>query len=309
MKNRETQLSETIANVRVNAQHHDTTNRYESQTTNVAVFEPFVLHSSLSAARGLIQIEQFQNIDPCQTPRRPWMIASNFFTGQSLFFRPTCKLWSCPSCGYVNAKRWTVRAIKGTAQLLEAGYHVDFVTLTPHEKLTAKQSFYVLPLAWKKLSMRWKYEIPKSDPAAYYAVPERHKSLKVHTHMIVTGGLSKKWWKDNARECGLGYQSEVKEVKDVGVGGYVGKYLNKTLADPWPKGTRRVNTSRTWPTLPELEQVPGWGFKTYKTDGELLPVLESLLVDGYKIFGVTTANAWDLLESLSPSIEEVQKHA
>lgn len=291
------------------SQSYHTTVSDQKPTCESATFEELYLDLSLSGARGLIYIEQFQKNSGCETPNRPWMIASNFFTGQSLFFQPTCKKWSCASCGYVNAKRWTVRAIKGTESLLESGCKVDFVTLTPHEKLTAEQSFRVLPLAWKKLSMRWKYEIPANDPGAYYAVPERHKSGKVHTHMIITGGLKKKWWKDNARECGLGYQSEVKEVATLGVGGYVSKYLNKTLGDPWPKGTRRVNTSRSWPSLPELEQVPGWGFKTYATDRELRPVLEGLLNDGYQVYGVTTANAWNLLEKLSPSNDEVQKHA
>lgn len=282
---------------------YHTTDTHQKLTREPMIFSVQELSFSSSPEGGLIYIEQFHKNDGCETPRRPWMIASNFFTGQSLFFRPTCKKWSCASCGQVNARRWTVRAIKGTEWLINAGYTPDFVTLTPHEKLTPAQSFRVMPLAWKTLHMRYKREIPVDDPGAYYAVPERHKSGKVHSHLIITGGLTKKWWKDNARECGMGYQSEVKEVATLGVGGYVGKYLGKTLADPWPKGTRRVNTSRSWPAMPELEQALGWGFATYSTDEELMPVLEGLLRDGYTVTGVTTANAWALLERLSPMIE------
>lgn len=293
-------MSETIANVRISAQINDTTNQNQKPTREIPVFEPFVLNLHSSPEGGLIHIEQFHKVDGCNTPNRPWMMASNSITGMALFFQPTCKKWSCVSCGQVNAKRWTVRAIKGTESLLEAGYKVDFVTLTPHEKLTPEQSFRVLPMAWKKLHIRYKREIPHGDPGAYYAVPERHKSKKVHSHLIVTGGLSQKWWKDNARECGMGYQSKVKEVKTLGVGGYVGKYLGKSLDDPWPKGTRRVNTSRSWPALPELEQSPGWTFSVHQKEEQLLMVIDILKSQNYVVFGVTTANAWTLLENLSP---------
>lgn len=278
---------------------YHTTQTDQKPSTATLAFEPF----SLSPEGGLIYIEQFHRNCSCETPKRPWMIASNFFTGQSIFFQPTCKKWSCAYCGQINAKRWIVRAIKGTEQLLSEGWKVDFVTITSHEKLTAAQSFYVLPRAWKTLHMRYKREIPGDDPGAYYAVPETHLTGVVHSHLIITGGLRKKWWKDNARECGLGYQSEVKEVITLGVGGYVSKYLGKTLDESWAKGKRRVNTSRSWPAMPELEQTIGWGFKTYYSDQELLPVIESLLKDGYTVTGVTTANAWVLLERLSPMIE------
>jgi hypothetical protein len=230
------------------------------------------------------------------------MMASNYITRQSMFFQPTCKKWDCPSCGQVNARRWIARALVGVDSFLAAGLQVDFVTLTSHEKLSAAASFRVFPHAWDTLRRRYVRAIPIDDPGAYFAVPERHQSGKLHTHMIASGGLPKKWWKDNARECGLGFQSDVQEVDSLGVGGYVSKYLGKTLAEKWPKNKRRVNTSRSWPQLPDLEQAPGWNFSVYRSDRELKAVCEALLVDGFTVFGVTTGNAWKLLDELSPGV-------
>lgn len=260
-------------------------------------FLPF----ALSPEGGLIYIEQFRKSDGCQTPRRPWMLACNHITRRSLFFRPTCKKWNCEYCGQVNARRWVARALHGVEHFQTAGYRIDFVTLTSHEKLSAAASFRVFPLAWSKLYDRYKYAIPLGDPGAYFAVPERHKSRKLHTHMIASGGLPKKWWKDNARECGLGYQSDVQEVASLGVGGYVSKYLGKTLAERWPRNKRRVNTSRTWPALPDLPQADGWNFSVYATDDEITPVLRDLSADGFIVFGATTENAWDVLDAMSPA--------
>lgn len=259
---------------------------------------------SPSPEGGLIYIEQFTAHAGCQTPKRPWMMASNFITGQSMFFQPTCKKWSCPACGEVNARRWVARALVGVESFQAAGIRVDFVTLTSHEKLSAAASFRVFPHAWDQLSKRYKRAIPTADPGAYFAVPERHKSLKLHTHLIASGGLSKKWWKDNARECGLGYQSDVQEVATLGVGGYVSKYLGKTLAEKWPKNKRRVNTSRSWPALPDLPQAEGWNFSIYRTDDEIRRVSAALQADGFTVYGVTTEHAWQLLAELSPIPQE-----
>lgn len=298
-------MPEDIRTCAANAPSYHTANSNSTPTVDTLCFEPLALPANLSREAGLIYIEQFHSLDECQTPNRPWMLASHEASHSALFFKPTCKKWDCPYCAEVNARRWVVRAREGVKTLIDAGHKVNFVTLTPHEKLTPEQSYWVLPHAWKKLHMRYKREIPAGDPGAYYAVPERHQSLKVHSHLLITGGLTKKWWKDNARECGLGYQSDVQEVKTLGVAGYVSKYLTKTLSD-WPKGKRRVNTSRSWPALPDLPQKEGWKFTTYRTDEELTPVLRDLSGGRwFRVYGVTTANAWALLDYLSPQDQEV----
>jgi len=262
-------------------------------------YQPFALYSSPDEIGGWIYIEQLAANGGCETPNRPWMVAKNEDTKMAIFFRPTCKLWSCPHCARVNANRWILRGIHGTANLLEQGFPTHFLTITSHEKLTAQQSFRVLPLAWPKLYRRYKRAVAITDPKAFIAVPERQpKSGKAHAHLIITGGLSKRWWKDNARECGLGYQSDVKEA-NLGAAGYLAKYLGKTLDEKWPKGKRRVNTSRSWPPLPELPEKVGWSFATYPTDDKLSPVLGVLAQNGYTVWGSTTKNAWPLLDDLS----------
>lgn len=267
-------------------------------------YQPFVLSSSAGISSGLIYIEQLAAGDGCKTPNRPWMIARNENTKMAIFFHPTCKLWSCPYCSRVNANRWIVRGVVGTKTLLENGFSTQFVTITSHERLTAEQSFRVLPLAWPKLYRRYKRAVASDDPKAFIAVPERQpKSKKAHAHLIITGGLSKRWWKDNARECGLGYQSDVKDAH-LGVAGYLAKYLGKTLEEKWPKGKRRVNTSRSWPPLPELPVKAGWSFATHGSDDKLSPVLGDLSQRGYTIMGSTTENAWALLDDLSPVLTD-----
>lgn len=259
----------------------------------------FSLPLSPDAGGGLIYIEQLAAELGCKTPNRPWMVAKNADTKMAIFFQPTCKLWSCPYCSRINANRWILRGVMGTETLLASGCPTQFVTITSHEKLSAEQSFRVLPLAWPKLYRRYKRAVASDDPRAFIAVPERQpKSGKAHAHLIITGGLSKKWWKDNARECGLGYQSDVKDA-NLGAAGYLAKYLGKTLDEKWPKGKRRVNTSRSWPELPELPIHAGWRFSTMADDDKLTPVLADLSANGYAIFGSTTANAWALLDDLS----------
>lgn len=271
---------------------------------NAYDFEAFSLPLSDGSASGLIYIEQLAATVDCKTPNRPWMVAQNANTKMAIFFQPTCKLWSCSYCSRINANRWILRGFLGTQALLDAGHHADMVTVTSHENLSAEASFRVLPLAWPKLYRRYKRAVSSDDPKAFIAVPERQpKSGKAHAHLIITGGLSKRWWKDNARECGLGYQSDVKDA-NLGAAGYLAKYLGKTLEEKWPKNKRRVNTSRNWPALPELPPKLGWSFRTMATDLKLTPVLGDLTHDGYTVFGVPTAKAWALLDDLSQEVNE-----
>lgn len=267
--------------------------------TNSYNFEAFSLPLSESEASGLLYIEQLAANPGCKTPNRPWMVAQNGNTKMAIFFQPTCKLWSCPYCAEINAKRWVLRGFAGVVSLREQGHEVDFVTITSHEKLSAAQTFRVFPLAWPKLYRRYKRAVESDDPRAFIAVPERHKDGRLHSHLLITGHLGTRWWKDNARACGFGYKASEDEIKTLGIAGYISKYISKTLDEKWPKGKRRVNTSRSWPPLPELPVNPGWSFSTMADDDKLTPVLGDLSANGYAIFGSTTANAWALLDDLS----------
>jgi hypothetical protein len=277
----------------------DTSYHTTKPQSNHYDFEAFSLPLSDGNASGLFYIEQLAAQPGCSTPNRPWMVAQNANTKMAIFFQPTCKLWSCPFCAEINAKRWVLRGFNGVQTLQEKGITVDFVTITSHEKLSAEQTFRVFPLAWPKLYRRYKRAVEKSDPKAFIAVPERHKDGRLHSHLLISGHLGTRWWKDNARECGLGYKASEDEIKTLGIAAYISKYISKTLDEKWPKGKRRVNTSRTWPALPEMPLKLGWSFRTMATDEKLKPILGDLTGSGYTVFGVPTAKAWTLLDDLS----------
>ena len=89
------------------------------------------------------------------------------------------------------------------------------------------------------------------------------------------------------------------KLNDLGVAGYVSKYLGKTMGEAWPKYKRRVNTSRSWPTLPDLEQQPGWMFRVVPRNREIWQVCENLAALGHSTFLASAEGAWTLIDRLS----------
>ena len=207
----------------------------------------------MSPAGGLIVYRTIQqNSEICTALNRPFLKAINHSTKQVVLFRPRCKSWRCPGCAKINAQKVVLRAANGSEVMQSRGAVLDFVTVTSHEKLDPAASLAVLPKAWNKLNRRMSREAASHE---YLAIPEQHKDGRWHLHAIVTAKLPKKWWKDNARQCGLGYQSDVQEVRTLGgVAYYVSKYVSKTLENPnLPKNFRRVRASHGWPELPAME--------------------------------------------------------
>lgn len=234
----------------------------------------------------------------CETPNRPAMIASNAVTKTVIFFRPRCKMWSCPYCAHINRQLWTARAYNAAMQFFEHAGNVNFVTLTSHEKLTARQSWYVFPKAWKKLHARAKRRDGKAD---YVMVPEQHEDGRIHVHMLTTWCLGQEWWKDNGRECGLGYMAEDEIARTpAGCALYISKYIGKQLGGiVWPKGFRRVRTSQDFPKLPRPADLPNWHFQVLPT-GQLS---ESAALDyfvdlGYEPSIETSSGAWAMIRRL-----------
>ena len=247
---------------------------------------------------GLIYIEQFHaGAENCQSPNRPYLQAVNHQHNVAVLFQPACKLWGCPVCGPRNKRRWIARAIHGITALRGKNCPVGFLTLTSHEKLRKDASWRVFPAAWKKLYARWQ-RAAGDQHLAYMAVPERHKDGSLHTHMIVTGSLPERWWKDNARACGMGYMADLQEVVDLGVGGYVGKYLGKTLDEKWPKNKRRINVSHSWPKLPEMPGLPEWEFAKLPSRTALNQHMSALEKDGYDVTIAGSRGAWGLVAEI-----------
>jgi len=167
------------------------------------------------------------------------------------YIKPDCGLWSCPECGTKNASHWGKVAMYGVSWLIDNGLIPEFLTLTSHRLVrTVPAGLAVYRPAWKKLSVRLKRASPQE--IFYMSVYESKKTGHFHVHFVGTFGVSKRWFKDNAAGCGLGYQVELVDIDSVkATAWYVTKYLTKQFEQAWPKGTRRVNVSQNWPTMPQ----------------------------------------------------------
>jgi len=258
---------------------------------------------SVSAAGGLSYREQVEKTttadDLCQAPGRPYLFGLNHELKRAVYFQPRCKSWGCPACAKTNRELWSLRARHGAEVIQALNYHNNFLTITSHEKLDAAGSLAVWPKAWMKLSARARY---KSGGFMYLGVPEQHKDGRLHFHAIESAGLGERWWKDNARECGLGYMAEEEIARTPqGAAFYVVKYVTKSIEyQEWPRGFRRVRTSQNWPKLPENEQAEGWTFKPLPVGMPLADKVAALLAGGFVVEHLNHRSAWDYIKENSP---------
>lgn len=238
----------------------------------------------------------------CEAPGRPLMRAISDTHGGMIYFRPRCKKWDCPYCRVENARYWAVCAHHGTGQLMGRNQGVHFVTLTAHESLrTQSQTIYVWRKAWPKLMQRARRESGGSQP--YLAIPEPHLDGRVHIHMLTTHAMKDSWWKDNAREVGLGYMAKTKAVDDAPLAGwYVTKYMGKQLAlNAWPPNFHRVRVSQSWERPPNRELI-NWRFETIR--GSEVEQQEQYLLSHrgqnqqYVIITTNHRTAWAMIEFL-----------
>ena len=132
--------------------------------------------------RGLDSLLEQVGAFECKNAKAPILRGINHARKIAVFFRPRCGMWSCPECAAINQEMWTWRASLGGRQVAREYGHIDFLTLTSHEKLGATASVDVWPDAWDKLRLRLRRA---SDGYEYFAVPERHKSGRLHVHAII----------------------------------------------------------------------------------------------------------------------------
>lgn len=242
--------------------------------------------------KGLDSLEeQVVAVDRCPNPHVPLLQAVNHYTKTTLYFRPRCKLWSCPQCAETNKSLWTWRAEHGARTLYNEQQALSFITVTSHEALSPDGTLAVLPSAWNKLRCRMNRAAPGTQ---YFLVPEPHKDGRLHLHAIVSCDLPKRWWKDNARSCGFGYQNDVQEVVSIGgVVGYVSKYMSKMLQfTNFGKGFRRVRKTQKWPALPQLAQNDDWKIKPLPADMALNDDMRFQGAWGYSATLVDYKTAW-----------------
>jgi hypothetical protein len=233
----------------------------------------------------------------CQSYGRVWVIGKNRETNTALVFRPRCKRWNCPQCGQINRRVWVARTMNAVSELQETGKSIDFVTLTHRGNLSAEETRERWRRSWPKLSSRMRRAAIDIE---YCYVHEQHKDNRLHTHMITTGMLSKRWWKDNGAMTGFGYMNDASEARDpLGAGAYVSKYLSKQLGvNAWPPGWRRITTSRGWPKLPKTETPEGWKFYHALPNMET-DEIEALLNDqGYDVINTDHRAAYEIIDFL-----------
>ncbi len=221
------------------------------------------MHKQPSPVRqdgGLNALKNNPTQGQCENPRRPFLKATDNAKKTVYYIRPPCKLWSCKPCAEQRRRLWVFYANYGGDVLLAEGRELVFVTLTSHEANRSLASgVAVWRKAWKTLSARWRRKAPG---AQYFYVGEHKRTLHFHVHMVTSANIKTRWYKDNARQCGLGYQAKAVPIIDaMECGAYMGKYLGKAIAIAgWPRGWRRVNTTRDWPRPPDAETPYTWKY-------------------------------------------------
>jgi len=232
----------------------------------------------------------------CTGKNRPFMIARNKNHMTAIFFQPRCKLWSCPACAEINAALWAITAYNGVKCLADAGLSLMFTTVTNHEKLSPEYAYKLWPQQWKKLRQR---AVRAAGRFEYLLIPERHASTKMHVHLLNTGDLTERWWKDNARQCGLGHQDKSIKIDNPRYGAYyTTKYLAKQLTDvQWPRGHRHVRTSQHWPR-PTQEPLLDTDFIPVPRDRSVAEMVAGYETIGYDCLIVDHHEAWQVLSYL-----------
>lgn len=228
----------------------------------------------------------------CSARMRPWMRAKDEANRVVVLFQPRCKSWMCAGCAEINKRQWAMRTEHGARVLAKRGLEIQFLTLTSHEKLDPRETMAVWGDAWKKL--RTRAVRAAGAKVEYLMMPEKHKDGRLHMHAIETANLSTRWWKDNARECGLGYMAEEEEIESVGGAVfYVTKYVSKSLeVEKWPRRWRRVRASQGWPKLPELDRPVQWEFETVPAERTIAREREMLEGAGWHVVVADHASAW-----------------
>jgi len=225
-----------------------------------------------------------------------WMCVTDEQNLSAILYQTACKSWSCPDCAEINKARWRWRVIEGAKQLRESGNDMlQFVTLTNHEALSADYIIEKLPHQWDKLRKRMK----RAEPQLQYVVlPEHHKNDRLHLHAIITADLRTRWYKDNARECGMGYMAEAETLDTPEYAGfYATKYMTKQLeSSKFVKGFHRVRTSKGWPKFPNCHLPDSWRFQALQAGVSLERYLSSLEAQGYCVALADDRASWALLE-------------
>jgi len=237
---------------------------------------------------GLSFIEQLHaiSLQKCENPRTPHLIGHSVSTDTALLTKASCGMWSCATCAARMVKKWIAKVINGVNRI---GGEWFMFTLTAHEKWRGASSVKNLRQGWKKLYNRMRRARGVSQ---YVKVWEMHRDGSFHLHGMVNQKIPVRWLKNNARQCGLGYQVEIHHVTNAGmVAGYISKYFLKSegvLKDGeiWPKGLRRIEVSRAWPKLEKMPILSDYAWAVTNGRQGQLDRAEFLRHHGVKIIDI-----------------------
>jgi len=242
---------------------------------------------------GLTFIEQLQisSSKPCTKENQIHLIGVNQNEKVALLSKASCKCWNCEPCAARNAKRWIATVIHGVNTIQGNWY---FLTITAHRKFRKTKSVDNLRKGWKKLYNRILVVLGETLQIGYYCkVWEQHEDGSFHVHILCNYCLGERWAKDNAAQCGMGFQANWSLVENAGqIAGYMAKYTLKNALISrggvvWPKGLRRIETSRNWPKLPKLEVNLGWDWNICESREYQSEIAGKLQTEGYQLIDLT----------------------
>ena len=201
--------------------------------------------------KGLNYLEQLTATRAiCDDLQAPYLYQLDPKSRSIKYVKGRCKKWSCPECAISNVKQWIGRIIDGCNNLTPDTWYL--ATITAHRKWRKEKSLINIRSNWPKLRKRLARQVKKQAEDLFYCrVWEHHKDGSYHMHLITNAAITTKWLKDNAAQCGLGYQAKMGKPINAGqAAGYVAKYMLKQSADDtlrtYPKGARRIECSQNW---------------------------------------------------------------
>jgi hypothetical protein len=228
------------------------------------------------------------------------LVAFDVVTQRALVTDADCGSWLCIECKDRMRAAWMRRVQHGVTVFHDNGVPVYFATITSHEKnKTFNACAEVWPDAWKKLHKKLNRT---SETKEYVLIPEKHVDGRLHVHAIWTFNVNTRWIKDNGRECGLGFMSQIgrkghkdEPIEDASkVSQYVAKYLGKQLGNELPPRFRRVRASQRWPDAPEpvtTESVLKW--QHIGTNGELNRIYDRCTAEHMTMMDMRTGEIFD----------------
>lgn len=200
-----------------------------------------------------------------QCPRRgvPYLVGDSNERSERKIIKARCKQWDCEYCAPINKAEHHNRIANGLLQLSKQGHEFSFTTITCHEKW---RGYSASIKNWSrnkdKLLARFRryHEKTYGNKPEYVYIPELHEDGTIHIHGLFTGSISTRWFKDNARSCGLGYMAESTRVEStLQAINYCTKYLQKQMGVANPqKSFRRINYSRGFPATQRNDSDLEW---------------------------------------------------